>query len=228
MADSSQQLSLNIEQSGAVEGLQSTGSTTAPLSPILQPIKPEEPWDAGTVSIKSEAMPGESAATALLGPRPAPVWPWSKTGQRKAQAKQSKRGRSAKTPMKKAKTATKKKPKRESRIARKSDYKRKGWAFRLVKLGKKEKTSGGLTKSDLVFNARGKVVSKRRSQHAKKYYVQRNLDLWKDSVVLARAEMGAKGFKKINKGDVSDSSFYNRIFATWETKTAQRLSKAGA
>lgn len=226
MADSSQ-LSLNIEQNGAVESLQSAGSATAPLSPILQPIKPEEPWEAGIVPIKSEALPEEALVTAL-GSRPPPVWPWGKTGQRKAQPKQSKQGRSAKTSMKKAKTATKKKTKRQNCIARKSDYKRKGWALRLVKLGKKDKTSGGLKKSDLVFNARGKVVSKRRSQRAKKYYVERNLDLWKDSVVVARAEIGIQGFKKIKKGDSVDSSFYDRIFAIWETKTSQRLSQAGA
>lgn len=228
MADSSQQLGLNMELDGEVQGLQSTGSATAPLSPILQPIKPEEPWDAGAVPVKLEASPEEALTTALLGPRSAPVWPWGKTGRRKAQGKQSKRGKATKTSKKKAKTGTKQKVKRESRIARKSEYKRKGWAYRLVKLGKKDKTSGGLKKSDLIFNAQGKVVSKKRSQRAKKYYVERNLDLWKDSVVEARAESGVKGFQIIKKGSGSDSSFYNKIFALWETKTAQRLSQAGA
>lgn len=228
MADSSQQLGLNIELDGEVEGLQSTGSTRAPLSPILQPIKPEEPWDAGAVPAKPEGSPEEALTTAPLGRRAAPVWPWGKTAQRKAQGKQNKRGKAAKTSMKKAKAGKRKKVRRESRIARKSDYKRKGWAYRLVKLGKKDKTSGGLKKSDLIFNAQGKVVSKKRSQRAKKYFVERNLDLWKDSVVEARAESGIKGFQKIKKGSGRESSLYNKIYALWRTKTAQRLSQAGA
>eukprot|EP00930_Biecheleria_cincta_P046479 TRINITY_DN32057_c0_g1_i1.p1 TRINITY_DN32057_c0_g1~~TRINITY_DN32057_c0_g1_i1.p1 ORF type:complete len:245 (+),score=45.74 TRINITY_DN32057_c0_g1_i1:78-737(+) len=219
MADSSPQLSPMLKYEGS-----EAGSDVAPalLSPILQPVKPEEPSDAD--ALESGALPGQALATALIGSQQAPVWPWGKKGQRKPKGK----AKAAKTSMKNAKSVMKKKPKRVSRIARLSDYKRKGWAYRAVKLGKKDRTSGGLRKADLIFNARGRVVSKKRSQHAKKQFVEKNLDLWKDSIMETRAESGIQGFMKLKKGSGSESSNYDKVHALWKTKVAQRSAQGGA
>merc|ERR1711896_54510 len=66
--------------------------------------------------------------------------------------------------------------------------------------GGKEKTVGGLTKSDLVMNSRGKVVSKKRSALAKKMFKNSPLKAWADAVQKARKELGVKGFVAIKKG----------------------------
>ena len=41
--------------------------------------------------------------------------------------------------------------------------------------GTKEKTSGGLTKNDLVKNKRGKIVSKKKMEAGKKAFAKNNL-----------------------------------------------------
>merc|ERR1719389_1538154 len=66
--------------------------------------------------------------------------------------------------------------------------------------GGKEKTVGGLTKSDLVLNSKGKVVSKKRSALAKKMYKNSPLKVWADAVQKARKELGVKGFVAVKKG----------------------------
>merc|ERR1719443_1718224 len=65
--------------------------------------------------------------------------------------------------------------------------------------GGKEKTSGGLKKSDLVMNSQGKVVSKKRSAVAKKNY-NSTIKVWIEAVQKARKELGVKGFVPIKKG----------------------------
>lgn len=208
--------------------LSTMADSSEQLSPILQPVEPEEPSDVD--GLESAPLPAaEALASALLGAQRAPVWPWGKNGQRKPKGKAQPRSKKAKTSMKNAKTAMKKTPKRESRIARMSDYKRKGWAYRVVKLGKKDRTSGGLRKPDLIFNKRGRVVSKRRSKFAKNNFVNRNLDLWKDSIMETRVESGIQGFMKLKKGACSDeSSNYNKVYALYQAKIAQRSAQAGA
>merc|ERR1712185_283111 len=66
--------------------------------------------------------------------------------------------------------------------------------------GGKEKTTGGLTKSDLVINKRGKVVSKKASAAAKKKFAKSPLKTWIEAVQKARKELGVKGFMAIKKG----------------------------
>merc|ERR1712050_413969 len=56
--------------------------------------------------------------------------------------------------------------------------------------GRKEKTVGGLKKSDLMKNKHGKVVSKKASARAKKGKTA----AWTGAVVKARRELGVKGF----------------------------------
>merc|ERR1711937_127688 len=69
----------------------------------------------------------------------------------------------------------------------------------LVFRGSKEKTSGGLKKSDLIKNANGKIVSKKPSTAAKKRFGS-TLKKWTDAVKAARKSLGLKGFVAVKKG----------------------------
>merc|ERR1711964_29155 len=80
------------------------------------------------------------------------------------------------------------KKKSVSKIAKGSH--RKSMVFR----GSKEKTIGGLTKSDLIKNKYGKIVSKKASLRAKKN------SGWTTAIQKARKALGLKGFVAIKKG----------------------------
>merc|ERR1719498_1124053 len=64
----------------------------------------------------------------------------------------------------------------------------------MVFRGSKEKTVGGLTKSDLIKNKHGKIVSKKASLRAKKN------SGWTTAIQKARKALGLKGFVAIKKG----------------------------
>ena len=64
--------------------------------------------------------------------------------------------------------------------------------------GTKAKTLSGLTKSDLVLNKRGKIVSKKQAAAGKKRYAQ--IKGWVTAVQKARKALGVKGFSPIKKG----------------------------
>merc|ERR1719454_2047775 len=68
----------------------------------------------------------------------------------------------------------------------------------LVFRGSREKTSGGLKKSDLKKNKNGKIVSVAASDRAKKNY--KNIKGWVVAVNKARAALKVKGFVAIKKG----------------------------
>merc|ERR1712078_250766 len=63
--------------------------------------------------------------------------------------------------------------------------------------GNKEKTYTGLTKSDLIKNKNGKIVSKKASLRAKKNNFIKG---WTTAVKQARKALGLKGFVAIKKG----------------------------
>merc|ERR1711939_1150742 len=73
-----------------------------------------------------------------------------------------------------------------------------------VFLGNKEKTVGGLKKSDLTKNKVGKIVSKKSSAAGKKAY--KFIKDWTAACQKARKELGIKGFVAIKKG----SAFYKK------------------
>lgn len=60
--------------------------------------------------------------------------------------------------------------------------------------GKKEKTVGGLKKSDLTTNKAGKVVSKKQSERAKSSKMYKRILAWAGAVKQARKSLGVKGF----------------------------------
>merc|ERR1719316_1868540 len=64
--------------------------------------------------------------------------------------------------------------------------------------GSKAKTTGGLTKNDLVENKRGKIVSKKSAAHGKKQYA--NIKGWTAAVQKARKALNVKGFVAVKKG----------------------------
>merc|ERR1739848_351338 len=65
--------------------------------------------------------------------------------------------------------------------------------------GSKAKTSGGLTKSDLVQNKRGRIVSKKSQALGKALYAKFAKN-WISAVQKARKALGVKGFVAIKKG----------------------------
>merc|ERR1712164_101829 len=73
------------------------------------------------------------------------------------------------------------------------------YAKAVVLRGNKEKTSGGLTKSDLTRNKAGKIVSKKKSALAKKRFAS-SVGPWMQAVKKARAALKIKGFVAIKKG----------------------------
>merc|ERR1719248_164445 len=81
----------------------------------------------------------------------------------------------------------------------------------VVLRGNKEKTAGGLTKSDLIKNKNGKIVSKKKSQLAKKRFAS-SVGPWMQAVKKARAALKVKGFVAIKKGSplyIKAKEFYN-------------------
>merc|ERR1719263_2656220 len=72
------------------------------------------------------------------------------------------------------------------------------FAKSVVFRGSKAKTVGGLTKTDLVMNKRGKIVSKKLLANGKKAYA--NIKGWTVAVQKARKTLGVKGFVAVKKG----------------------------
>merc|ERR1712224_529869 len=65
--------------------------------------------------------------------------------------------------------------------------------------GSKAKTSGGLTKSDLVQNKHGRIVSKKSQAKGEALYAKFAKN-WISAVQKARKALGLKGFVAIKKG----------------------------
>merc|ERR1711896_122107 len=86
------------------------------------------------------------------------------------------------------------------------------FAKAVVLRGNKEKTAGGLTKSDLTRNKNGKIVSKKQSAAAKKSFAN-TVGPWMKAVKKARAALKLKGFVAIKKGSplyIKAKEFYNQ------------------
>merc|ERR1711994_287803 len=77
--------------------------------------------------------------------------------------------------------------------------------MRQVFAGRKMYTSGGLTKANLMMNARGKVVSKKAHSQGKSRFKKSGLGKWVSAMQKARAELGLTGFVACKKG----TEYYN-------------------
>merc|ERR1739844_280482 len=64
----------------------------------------------------------------------------------------------------------------------------------VVFAGSKEKTSGGMTKDQLVKSKTGRIVSKKASARAKKAYASSPLKKWMEAMKQARKQLNIKGF----------------------------------
>merc|ERR1712060_87951 len=73
--------------------------------------------------------------------------------------------------------------------------------------GRKQKTSGGVTKEGLLKNKRGKVVSKKASARAKRAYGN-TIKAWADAVKAARKALGVMGFVAIGGKSAAGRALY--------------------
>merc|ERR1712070_934432 len=73
------------------------------------------------------------------------------------------------------------------------------YAKAVVFRGTKAKTYTGLTKTDLVKNKRGKIVTKKQQSKGKALYASHG-KAWISAVQKARKALGVKGFVAIKKG----------------------------
>jgi aspartyl-tRNA synthetase len=94
--------------------------------------------------------------------------------------------------MKSMKAMKAKAMKAKSKIAKGKRAKASVW------LGRKEKTSSGLKKSDLMKSKTGKIVSKKQHAAGKKAYMF--IAGWTTAVRTARHQLGIQGFEAIKKG----------------------------
>ena len=93
-------------------------------------------------------------------------------------------------------------PKRQARKAKKAKKitkKSLTGTMRQVWAGRKTYTVGGLQKSSLMMNKRGKVVSKARHTSGKKL-AKHGITKWCAATKKARKELNITGFVKINRG----------------------------
>merc|ERR1719397_1128425 len=78
--------------------------------------------------------------------------------------------------------------------------------------GRKEKTSGGVTKAGLVKNKSGRVVSKKMSAQGKKVY-SRTIKAWADATKAARKALGVKGFVPVGGKSAAGRALYAKAKA---------------
>merc|ERR1712151_296614 len=76
--------------------------------------------------------------------------------------------------------------------------------------GKKEKTSGGMTKDKLTRSKSGRIVSKKASARAKKAYASSGLKKWADAVKAARKALGVTGFVAIGGKSAAGKALYTK------------------
>merc|ERR1739838_436714 len=78
--------------------------------------------------------------------------------------------------------------------------------------GKKQKTTGGVTKEGLVKNRNGRVVSKKSSARAKRAY-SKTIKAWGDAVKAARKALGVTGFVAIGGKSAAGRALYAKAKA---------------
>merc|ERR1719150_3482709 len=79
--------------------------------------------------------------------------------------------------------------------------------------GLKEKTTGGITKDQLMKNKLGKVVNKAASARAKKRCASSGFGKWFEAVKLARKQLGIVGFCAVNGKTAQGKALYAKVKA---------------
>merc|ERR1719418_63716 len=96
---------------------------------------------------------------------------------------------------------------RAARKARASTKVARGrFAKSLVLKGRRERTTGGLRKDDLMLNKRGKAVSKKASAHGNRQF--RNVETWLDCMMQARKALHVVGFVAVNGNTLQGKALY--------------------
>merc|ERR1712117_79528 len=102
--------------------------------------------------------------------------------------------RKASKPMKAKRVSKRKSVRKPKRVTKKMQT----GSMRQVWNGSKTYTKGGLTKSNLMLNKRGKVVSKKTHAFGQKAFA--GIKGWTVALAKARKELGITGFVKLNRG----------------------------
>merc|ERR1712187_558026 len=74
--------------------------------------------------------------------------------------------------------------------------------------GRKEKTMSGMTKSNLIKNKNGRIVSKKQSARAKSNWATSALKKWCDAVKAARKALNLKGFIAVGGKSAQGKALY--------------------
>merc|ERR1719220_2537437 len=77
--------------------------------------------------------------------------------------------------------------------------------------GRKQKTTGGLTKDTLTRSKSGKIVSKVASARAKKAFAQSALKKWADACKKARKELKIVGFCPVGGKTAQGKALYAKV-----------------
>merc|ERR1711918_142624 len=80
--------------------------------------------------------------------------------------------------------------------------------------GNKTRTVGGLQKTDIMKNSRGKLVSKKQSAAAKRRYAN-TIRGWIQAVGKARKALNVKGFVAINGKSPQGKALYAKAKSFW-------------
>merc|ERR1712146_650396 len=80
------------------------------------------------------------------------------------------------------------------------------YAKSVVFRGTKVKTTGGLQKTDLMKNSRGKIVSKKGSANGKRRYA--NIRNWIQALMKARKALNVTGFVSVNGKTAQGRALY--------------------
>merc|ERR1711959_98583 len=88
------------------------------------------------------------------------------------------------------------------------------FAKAVVFRGNKTRTTGGLQKSDIMKNSRGKLVSKKKSAVAKRLYGS-TIRGWIQAVGKARKALNVKGFVAINGKSPQGKALYAKAKSFW-------------
>merc|ERR1712137_1297899 len=85
----------------------------------------------------------------------------------------------------------------------------------MVLRGSKVKTVGGLTKSDVMKNKRGRIVSKKASSTGKRRYHGSKAESWIKAIVAARKALGIHGFVAIKGKTAQGKALYAKAMSIY-------------
>merc|ERR1712194_1005405 len=77
--------------------------------------------------------------------------------------------------------------------------------------GRKEKTQTGLTKSMLLKNKNGRIVSKKASARAKTMFAKSGLKKWSEATKAARKALNIKGFCPVGGSSAAGKALYAKV-----------------